>query len=377
VYDVGANTGWVNMGTDADTAMFAVESIRRWWTTIGSLAYPSADRLLITADGGGSTGSRLRLWKTQLAQLATQTGLAITVCHLPRGTWKWNKIEHRMFSAITMNWRGRPLETHEVVVETHRGDHHQDRAEDPGRSRHQHLPARHQDHRQGDEGLRRRPPATTRVPRRLELHRVRRHGRRHDTPATAGLILLWALSRVLRASLARIFREAGVARREPKKQPRSAWRGFVYPAPNACWQLDATEYVLTGGRKCVIFQLIDDHSRYARAAHVASGETAKDVLYKVDVGHAFQHVLVVSDGTQAGDKIVIAELEGEILAEHARPAPGIRHVGNGQRPGTRPKKPGSVTEDLTHQPSPNVLTQNCHPCPETSQPAPAPVHSGI
>jgi len=118
VYDVGANTGWVNVGTDADTGVFAVESIRRWWTTIGSLAYPGADRLLITADGGGSNGSRLRLWKTQLAELAAQTGLQITVCHLPPGTSKWNKIEHRMFSAITMNWRGRPLETHEVVVET-------------------------------------------------------------------------------------------------------------------------------------------------------------------------------------------------------------------------------------------------------------------
>jgi hypothetical protein len=118
VYDVGTNTGWVNVGTDADTGVFAVESIRRWWTTIGSLAYPRADRLLITADGGGSNGSRLRLWKTQLAKLAAETGLEIIVCHLPPGTSKWNKIEHRMFSAITMNWRGRPLETHEVVVET-------------------------------------------------------------------------------------------------------------------------------------------------------------------------------------------------------------------------------------------------------------------
>ena len=118
VYDVGANSGWVNVGVDADTGMFAVESIRRWWRTIGSPAYPDADRLLITADSGVSNGSRLRLWKTQLAELATETGLRITVCHLPPGTSKWNKIEHRMFSAITLNWRGRPLETHEVVVET-------------------------------------------------------------------------------------------------------------------------------------------------------------------------------------------------------------------------------------------------------------------
>jgi putative transposase len=311
------------------------------------------------------------------------------------------------------------------------------------------------------------------------------------------------------ASLSRIFREAGVARLEPKKKPRSAWRRFVYPAPNACWQLDATEYVLTGGRKCVIFQLIDDHSRYAVASHVAPGETAKDaiavfdkavaahgvpqrllsdngialnpsrrglvgqlvahvaalgtdaitgkpykpttqgknerfhqtlfryldkqpladtlaqlqaqvdafdhiyntqrphqglpgritplaaweatpiaepprpksdrpiyeppipalrprpkppadlpadtrirkvstagtihvdkVFYKLDVEHAFQQVLVVSEGTQAGDKIIISDLQGEILAEHTRPEPGTTYVGNGRPRGPRPKNPG-------------------------------------
>jgi transposase len=118
VYDVGANSGWVNVGTDADTGQFAVESIRRWWARIGCRAYPEATRLLVTADGGGSNGARLRLWKTQLAQFAAEAGLEITVVHLPPGTSKWNKIEHRMFSTITMNWRGRPLETHEVVVET-------------------------------------------------------------------------------------------------------------------------------------------------------------------------------------------------------------------------------------------------------------------
>jgi len=310
------------------------------------------------------------------------------------------------------------------------------------------------------------------------------------------------------ASLARIFREAGVARLEPRKRPRAAWRRLVYPAPNACWQLDATDYVLTGGGKCVIFQLIDDHSRYPVASHVASGETVEDaiavfdkavaahgvpqrllsdnglalnpsrrgvvgqlvahgaalgteaitgkpykpttqgknerfhqtlfryldkqpladtlaelqaqvdafdhiyntqrphqglpgrstplaaweatskadpprpkpdrpvyqppvpalpprpkppadlpadtrvttvstagtihvdkVFYKVDVDHAFQQVLVISDGNQAGDKIVITNREGEILAEPTRPAPGIRYVGNGRRPGTRPRNP--------------------------------------
>ena len=116
VYDMVANTGWVSVGSDHDTGEFAVESIRRWWDKVGRTAYPGADRLLITADGGGSNGYRLRLWKRELAQLATQTGLVITVCHFPPGTSKWNKIEHRLFSQISMNWRGQPLTSHEVIV---------------------------------------------------------------------------------------------------------------------------------------------------------------------------------------------------------------------------------------------------------------------
>jgi hypothetical protein len=118
VYDMGANTGWVNVGTDHDTAVFAVESIRRWWRQVGADAYPKARRLLMTADGGGSNGARLRLWKAELARFADETGLAVTVLHLPPGTSKWNKVEHRLFSHITMNWRGRPLSSHEVVVQT-------------------------------------------------------------------------------------------------------------------------------------------------------------------------------------------------------------------------------------------------------------------
>jgi hypothetical protein len=117
VYDVTANAGWVNVGTDHDTAAFAVESIRRWWKAAGQAGYPLARRLLITADAGGSNGYRTRAWKTGLAGLAAETGLEITVCHFPPGTSKWNKIEHRLFSAITMNWRGRPLTSHEVVVQ--------------------------------------------------------------------------------------------------------------------------------------------------------------------------------------------------------------------------------------------------------------------
>ena len=118
IYDVAANTGWVNVGTDHDTAEFAVASIRRWWNAAGRSAYPAASRLLITADAGGSNGYRTRGWKTHLAALADETGLAVTVCHLPPGTSKWNRIEHRLFSHITMNWRGRPLTSHEVVIQS-------------------------------------------------------------------------------------------------------------------------------------------------------------------------------------------------------------------------------------------------------------------
>ena len=117
VYDVGANEGWVSVGGDHDTAAFAVETIRRWYRCVGQPTYPGASRLLICADGGGSNASRSRLWKTELAGLVAETGLEITVCHLPPGTSKWNKIEHRLFSHISMNWRGRPLVSHEVAVE--------------------------------------------------------------------------------------------------------------------------------------------------------------------------------------------------------------------------------------------------------------------
>jgi transposase len=118
VYDLAADTGWVSVGTDHDTAAFAVNTIRSWWQTVGRASHPTASRLLITADGGGSNGYRTRLWKTELAALAAETGLTITVCHLPPGTSKWNKIEHRLFSHISMNWRGRPLTSHDVIVQT-------------------------------------------------------------------------------------------------------------------------------------------------------------------------------------------------------------------------------------------------------------------
>lgn len=118
IYDVGADTGWVSVGTDHDTAAFAVHTIGTWWAQVGSVLHPAATRLLICADGGGSNGYRTRQWKTELAALAASTGLTITVCHLPPGTSKWNKIEHRLFSHISMNWRGRPLTSHEVIVQT-------------------------------------------------------------------------------------------------------------------------------------------------------------------------------------------------------------------------------------------------------------------
>jgi len=117
VYDLGSNTGWVNVGIDHDTPEFAVESIARWWRQMGKHAYPEAKELLITADGGGSNSARSRLWKVELQRFADRTGLTVSVSHFPPGTSKWNKIEHRLFCHITENWRGRPLVDHETVVQ--------------------------------------------------------------------------------------------------------------------------------------------------------------------------------------------------------------------------------------------------------------------
>jgi hypothetical protein len=116
VYDIGRNEGWVNVGIDHDTGEFAVASIERWWRDMGRKVYQHANELLITADGGGSNGARNRLWKVSLQDFADRTGLTVTVCHLPPGTSKWNKIEHRLFSQVSRNWRGHPLISHEVIV---------------------------------------------------------------------------------------------------------------------------------------------------------------------------------------------------------------------------------------------------------------------
>ena len=117
IYDLSRNRGWVAVGTDHDTAAFAVAALDRWWVDDGASTYPDANQLLVCADAGGSNGYRVRLWKVELARLADKTGLTITVCHFPPGTSKWNKVEHRLFAAISTNWRGRPLTSHEVVVE--------------------------------------------------------------------------------------------------------------------------------------------------------------------------------------------------------------------------------------------------------------------
>ena len=116
IYDVGRNAGFVNVGTDHDTGAFAVASIRGWWRHEGKRLYPSADMILITADGGGSNGSRLRLWKLELQKFADEIGLSLSICHFPPGTSKWNKIEHRLFSFISSNWRGEPLRDYETIV---------------------------------------------------------------------------------------------------------------------------------------------------------------------------------------------------------------------------------------------------------------------
>jgi hypothetical protein len=116
VYDLAADVGWVSVGIDHDTAAFAVQTIRRWWQEVGRVRYPEAKRLVITADGGGSNGFRLRLWKRELQRLANELSINITVSHFPPGTSKWNKIEHRLFSFISQNWRGKPLVSHEAIV---------------------------------------------------------------------------------------------------------------------------------------------------------------------------------------------------------------------------------------------------------------------
>jgi hypothetical protein len=116
IYDIGRNDGWVNVGVDKDTAAFAVESIRRWWNNMGKANYPKAKQIVITADGGGSNGSRVRLWKTQLQDFCNEIGIPVVVSHFPPGTSKWNKIEHRLFSYISMNWRGKPLTSFEAVL---------------------------------------------------------------------------------------------------------------------------------------------------------------------------------------------------------------------------------------------------------------------
>jgi Rhodopirellula transposase DDE domain len=115
--DLGANTGWVGVGVDHAASSFAVQTLRRWWQQLGRVADPPATRLLVSADAGGSNDSRRRLWTTELGRLAAETGLELTVCHVPPGTSKWNKIEHRLFRAISVNWRGRPLVSHQVIVE--------------------------------------------------------------------------------------------------------------------------------------------------------------------------------------------------------------------------------------------------------------------
>ena len=167
VYDVGKNQGWVSVGIDHDTATFAVESIRRWWRSMGKPVYRQAQRLLITADSGGSNGSRVRLWKLELQKLADETGLHISVCHLPPGISKWNKIEHRLSSFISQNWRGKPLVSHGGHCEFDFSHNHSDWSRGAGQTRHQRLPARSQGVKKGD---RRDKYSSRLVPRRMELY---------------------------------------------------------------------------------------------------------------------------------------------------------------------------------------------------------------
>ena len=168
IYDLAANAGWVSVGIDHDTAAFAVQTIRRWWHDIGRQRYPHAPAcLMITADGGGSNGSRVRLWKRELQTLADELGIEITVHHLPPGTSKWNKIEHRLFSFITMNWRAKPLVSYRVIVDLIGATTTRHRPDGALRTRHQPLSQGHRRLRPGDGRPQHHP---RRLPRRMELH---------------------------------------------------------------------------------------------------------------------------------------------------------------------------------------------------------------
>jgi len=182
VYDLTADTGWVSVGTDHDTAAFAVESIRRWWKAAGSIDYPGARRLLITADAGGSNGYRTRAWKAELAALAVETGLEITCCHFPPGTSKWNKVEHRLFSGYHDELAGPAADQPRGHRADHRRHHHPHRAARACRTGHRRLPHRGQDQRRPDARL---TPGLPRLARRLELHpppHGLRPGRRRPPP---------------------------------------------------------------------------------------------------------------------------------------------------------------------------------------------------
>jgi hypothetical protein len=167
VYDVGVDDGFISVGVDHDTAAFAVNAIRTWWYNVGRDRYPAADRLLITADCGGSNGNRPWAWKARLAELAAESGLQVTVCHFPPGTSKWNKVEHRLFSFISINWRGRPLTDYQVVVETIAATTTRSGADRGGGAGHQPLPDRCADPSRAAEGD---PVAEVRLPWRVELH---------------------------------------------------------------------------------------------------------------------------------------------------------------------------------------------------------------
>ena len=167
IYDLRSDEGWVNVGIDGNTAEFAVNSIIGWWEQLGCERYPDAKRLTITADCGGANSNRTRLWKVECQRLADTTGLQIVVCHFPPGTSKWNKIEHRLFCFMSLNWRGRPLETHEVIINLIASTTTSTGLKVYAQLDRALLPHPHHSHRRT---ARRREHHPTRIPRRLELH---------------------------------------------------------------------------------------------------------------------------------------------------------------------------------------------------------------
>ena len=321
VYDLGTDEGWVNVGIDHDTAQFAVNSIRSWWEHLGQPRYPNATPLQITADCGGSNGNRTKLWKVELQKLADETGLEIAVCHFPPGTSKWNRIEHRLFSFITMNWRGKPLDLAGDDHQPDRRDQDQHRPRGLRPARRRHLPRQDQGHRHRTQ---RRQPPRRRVPSRMELH--------HQTET---LIIYKPLVRAaaFAASVSASVSHLGPGRVRPERRR---------PADSSCpGQIPAQDAKCADGRESGSCQGRTRRSAPARSA-VATPGIVHNSSTICACGASIASILLVQRGDRLIERVdvreqlrdqdpVMVDLEAvrERLAElrDLRAQPGLRQLG--------------------------------------------------